>query len=487
MNSHGRADRPSRRRGIILPITLLILMLLGVLAASSSFYVYADLSSTQSMAHRLQTRLAAEAGLQKVMLLLRTERNNMDAWHHNPEELHRIIVWSDEGGLEALGTNLEFEDGLPAYRFSIVADDPLDDEKQIRFGITDESTKVNINVASKGQLALLIQRFTTEEMILSELVDALVDWRDADDNPGAFGAESEYYSQLEPPYAVKNAPFDTVEELLLVRGFTGQLLYGEDYDRNGLLSPNEDDGDLLFPPDDADGTLNRGLFSYITVYSRDMNTASDNKPRVYLFSEPAVVRAQLAEFIDDPAKLDFIAGAGTGEPRITSPAGLLLPRSVKDSEEPTPSPITEDDLEWIMDRCTTSQDPESIGLININTASPIVLSTLAELTDEEIEAIVQTRENLPIEQKRSTGWLVLVVGVEKFVSLAPKLTARGMRYRVESLGYGDHIGTMTRLEAVIEMRGPIAQIVYNRDLTTLGTNFPIRYAEGDSELAGYDR
>ena len=69
------------------------------------------------------------------------------------------------------------------------------------------------------------------------------DWRDADDVPGLFGAEGEYYSRLEPAYAVKNAPYETMEELLLVRGFTGQLLYGEDYDRNGLLTPNEKDGD----------------------------------------------------------------------------------------------------------------------------------------------------------------------------------------------------------------------------------------------------
>lgn len=66
------------------------------------------------------------------------------------------------------------------------------------------------------------------------------------------------------------------------------------------------------------------------------------------------------------------------------------------------------------------------------------------------------------------------------------ISARGTRYRVDVLGYADHVGTMARIETIIEMRGPVAQIVYQRDLTTLGTNFPIGYAEGDSELVGYD-
>ena len=77
--------------------------------------------------------------------------------------------------------------------------------------------------------------------------------------------------------------------------------------------------------------------------------------------------------------------------------------------------------------------------------------------------------------------------VEKFIAVAPLITARSTRFRVDALGYGDHIGTVSRIEAVVEMRGPIGQVVYYRDLTTLGTAFPIRYAVGDSELAGFDR
>ncbi|MCH7526906.1 MAG: general secretion pathway protein GspK [Planctomycetes bacterium] len=472
MSHPPRPPARSDRRGMVLPLILLVLVLLGMLAASSSFYIHADLSATRSISHRLQTRLAAEAGLQKVMLLLRTESANVDAWYHNPDEFHRVIVWSDGADEDVLGTTEELDEGTAAYRFSIVADDPQDDEKKVRFGITDESGKLNINVATREQLAALISPLATQEMNVDELVDALIDWRDPDHQPSPNGAEAKYYAELDPPYAVKNAPFDTVEELLLVRGFTGELLYGEDYDRNGLLSPNEDDGDERFPPDNNDGRLNRGLFPYITVYSQERNAASDNKPRIYLFGDQASVLQQLAEFVDSDEKLAFIGGVSRGKPRIASPAGLLRPRQEKDRE--VPSPLTEDDLGWIMDRLTTSREQELVGLININTAPAPVLATLSDLTVEEIDEIVAQRALLEPEEKRSTAWLASIVGLDRFEQIAPKITTHGMRYRVESIGYADHVGTMTRLETIIEMRGPLAQTVYYRDLTTLGTAYPIR-------------
>ena len=80
----------------------------------------------------------------------------------------------------------------------------------------------------------------------------------------------------------------------------------------------------------------------------------------------------------------------------------------------------------------------------------------------------------------------LLAGREKFAEVAPLISSRGTRFRVESLGYAAHMGTLARLEPVLEMRGPVAQIVYLRDLTKLGTSFPIQWAEGDEELVGYN-
>lgn len=59
-----------------------------------------------------------------------------------------------------------------------------------------------------------------------DIVDAIKDWIDEDNEVTRFGAEDSYYLMLERPYRCKNAPLEFVEELLLVRGMTKELFYG---------------------------------------------------------------------------------------------------------------------------------------------------------------------------------------------------------------------------------------------------------------------
>lgn len=538
------------RRAVILPVVLMILLLLGLLVAMFSFRVNADLASTQAVAYRLQTRLAAEAGIERVKLLLRNARYDMDRWYHNSDELHRIIVWTEGGDESVWGTNEEFEDEGMTYRFSIVADDPTDDEDYIRLGITDEASKINLNTATGAQLLRLVRVAVAdnEEIIPQDIVNAILDWRDADKIPrGEAGdTEGEYYRRLPKPYRVKNGPFETVEELLLVKGVIDEILYGEDFDRNGLLTPNEDDGDETFPLDNQDGTLNRGLYPYLTVHSVENNVSNDNRPRVYLLGQEEVLRQELTEaFPDDPGIANYIVvatrsqagsggggtstgnrgrgsgpsgsglrgntgnpprggggqdpgfdelnednesagtntgggaetvGGGNGAGTIRSPASLLTVQ-VAGGRLPQ-NPLTLEDLPVLMDR-TTTVPPEQrtiTGLININTAPRLVLQCLEGLTGEQIEAILESRDRVPPETKATTAWLLTeeVVDLETFEQIAPLITARGQQFRIEALGYGDHIGMVTRLEVVVDMVGPIGQTIYYRDLTYLGGHYPIR-------------
>ena len=68
----------------------------------------------------------------------------------------------------------------------------------------------------------------------TSLVDALSDWMDEDDNERDHGAESGYYQSLETPYFCRNGPLQYPEELLLVRGFTRKLVYG-DKEHEGII------------------------------------------------------------------------------------------------------------------------------------------------------------------------------------------------------------------------------------------------------------
>src|SRR5262249_3878374 len=106
-----------------------------------------------------------------------------------------------------------------------------------------------------------------------DVANSILDWLDPDDDPRENGAESETYSGMSPPYRAKNGPLDSVEELLLVKGVTPQLLFGNDRNRNGILEPSEDNGL---------GMVDLGWSAYLTTYSREMNVDSSGNPRIYV-------------------------------------------------------------------------------------------------------------------------------------------------------------------------------------------------------------
>src|SRR4030095_16438803 len=90
----------------------------------------------------------------------------------------------------------------------------------------DEAGKINISRADEETLARIFTNLAVEEPRKAILVDSIMDWRDPDDLHRLNGAENDYYRSLTPPYTAKNGPFDTVEDLLWVRGMTAELFYG---------------------------------------------------------------------------------------------------------------------------------------------------------------------------------------------------------------------------------------------------------------------
>ena len=166
---------------------------------------------------------------------------------------------------------------------------------------------------------------------------------------------------------------------------------------------------------------------------------------------------------------------------MNSPADLLT------ADAGGTNPLTIDDLAVLMER-TTTQDPLTVqeGLINVLTAPPEVLRCVEELPGEAIGAIMAARGELSEDERFSTAWLVTheILTLEEYQRVAPQITAGGVQFTIESLGYADHIGTITRLQVIVEMRGPMAQVLYYRDLTSLGAVYPIREGEAEYGFGG---
>ena len=115
----------------------------------------------------------------------------------------------------------------------------LFDSGHFRLNIEDESGKIPINSLVKDNgneynagIRDLLKRFLSlpefdlDEQQISDIVDAVKDWIDKDDEVTGFGAENIYYRGLGEPYACKNAPLDCIEELLMIKGITEDLYYG---------------------------------------------------------------------------------------------------------------------------------------------------------------------------------------------------------------------------------------------------------------------
>ena len=121
-----------------------------------------------------------------------------------------------------------------------------DDSADVTWGLVDESAKLNLNTATSGMLQKLPQ-------MTANLAAAIIDWRDNDSTPSDNGAEDETYGRLTSPYRCKNAPFESIEELRLVYGFTPDILFKEDANLNGALDANENDDNVTAPNDNHDG------------------------------------------------------------------------------------------------------------------------------------------------------------------------------------------------------------------------------------------
>lgn len=92
--------------------------------------------------------------------------------------------------------------------------------------ITDNDGKLDINRAAQQELKYILMESGVDNDEAAAIADSIIDWRDANDLHMLNGAEEDYYQDLDEPYSCKDAPFYSVEELLLVKGMTPEILYG---------------------------------------------------------------------------------------------------------------------------------------------------------------------------------------------------------------------------------------------------------------------
>ncbi|HCS51581.1 type II secretion system protein GspK [Rubinisphaera sp.] len=263
----------AERRGFLLVIVMVVIVM-----ASLTCYQFADRMTTERQIVNVykmeaQAHQAAESAIDYMMAMLTDPEMDLSTLPTLPAEDYawQIIL---PGSPEAESPN-----DLMAV---VLSRQSTMQFGELTFGIASEAGKINLNALAELDVPLEDQRnmlMSLPEMT-ETLADTILDFIDKDATPRDFGTESDDGEMM-----IRNASLTSLDELLVIPDITPSLLYGEDANRNGILDPSEDDGELREPYDDADGVLTLGWEDYLTLWSRETNLRPDGTPKINLNSE----------------------------------------------------------------------------------------------------------------------------------------------------------------------------------------------------------
>jgi general secretion pathway protein K len=184
-----RPGKPSRpQRGVALILVLWVITLLAVIAGSFVYGARSTALTAGNLVSIAKARAFADAGVHRGLYELAKPTSDAERW-------------TADGRQRAFGL----------------------DDAEIRLVMRDETAKVDLNTATDALLKALLMSVGLDDEQANRMVDAIVDWRDADDLARPQGAERDLYEALGLPYIPPNGPFQAVDELQRVVGMTPQL------------------------------------------------------------------------------------------------------------------------------------------------------------------------------------------------------------------------------------------------------------------------
>lgn len=231
-----RAER-KRQRGIALLLVLWAFMTLGVLALDFGRYMRDDAKASVNFAEETQAYYTALAAMNKAIYQDELERGN-----RTPQQAGKTggNVGAKTGNTAGTETG-DDPDRTTGPGISVADGQWYDAEfagahAQVR--VTDECGRIPLNYVNETLLTPVITNLlrgpnatqgmnSRQAKEVEEIVDAILDWRDADHIKRLNGAERDYYRSARG-YDPKDGFFDSVQELLLVKGVTADLFYGID-------------------------------------------------------------------------------------------------------------------------------------------------------------------------------------------------------------------------------------------------------------------
>jgi general secretion pathway protein K len=197
MNIIGR----NRQQGVAMIIVLWVIMVLSLLISGFAFKMYVEMQVASFSRKELKAEMLARSGVEaaRMELLLHAKSASEAGFDSLVQE------W-------ATNTSLYVDHELGGGKYNVK--------------IVDEERKLPVNKLSQMQLKRLMDVLGVDPLDGDVIVDSILDWIDGNDLHRLNGAETDYYSELDPPYRAKNAPLDRIDELLMIRGVTREVYEG---------------------------------------------------------------------------------------------------------------------------------------------------------------------------------------------------------------------------------------------------------------------
>ena len=198
--------RKADERGVALLLALLVLTLLVALILEFDAEARREYREAAAFRDNFKASMLTRAAIQAVRAVLQQDflRDKRDgAMFDGPSDLWAMPIKNYAIGDGLLTAQIEDERGkLNLNDLAAVAGDDL-----------QKKTKIQ-----------RVKRLFELLQLSPDLVDALVDWVDQDDNPQPAGAESLYYQSQNPAYRAANGALEAIADLRLVKGFTPEVV-----------------------------------------------------------------------------------------------------------------------------------------------------------------------------------------------------------------------------------------------------------------------
>jgi len=208
-------------------ITISLISVLAIITLQFANTMRQEYIVSASLTNSVKLNEMAKSGVNiaKELLILDLEENNFDS-QYDSWALLADEKFTDLFPFGTLSVNVEDEGGKFQVNAMVIR---KREGYKVKSKADDKQQQLQESYVRNILWRLMrAEPFLLEDGDARKIIDALIDWIDSGDGDGEeeYGAEDSYYQSLDPPYSCKNGPIESIEELLLVKGITKEILYG---------------------------------------------------------------------------------------------------------------------------------------------------------------------------------------------------------------------------------------------------------------------